>query len=135
MAWGQSLAAVRNGIAEWTPNVRASYEAAETTPRSCLCPPTTTALPLSDGSNSSSTETKNASISTWKMVFKGSVLGYAKVFRVCGPPEGVVVDIAADAVQVVLAADDVLEVRAAATNLGQASLLAAALKEPTTVCR
>ncbi len=31
-------------------------------------PPTTTGLPLSEGSNSSSTETKNASISRWKYV-------------------------------------------------------------------
>src|SRR5580704_5027438 len=55
-------------MAECTPNFRAAYDAADTTPRSSRCPPTTTALPLSDGSNNSSTETKNASISTWKMV-------------------------------------------------------------------
>src|SRR5271165_5985184 len=55
-------------MAEWTPNLRASYDAAETTPRSSRWPPTTTALPLSEGLKSSSTETKNASISTWKMV-------------------------------------------------------------------
>src|SRR5579863_7123457 len=68
MACGQSFAAVRNGTAECTPNFRAAYDAAETTPRSLRCPPTTTALPLSEGSNNSSTDTKNASISTWKMV-------------------------------------------------------------------
>src|SRR5258708_4615053 len=68
MACGQSLAALRSGRAECTPNFRASYDAAETTPRWSLCPPTTTALPFSDGSDSSSTETKKASISTWKMV-------------------------------------------------------------------
>src|SRR5206468_12406782 len=55
-------------MAEWTPNLRASYEAAETTPRSSRCPPTTTAFPFSEGSKSSSTETKKASISTWKIV-------------------------------------------------------------------
>src|SRR5215470_10888378 len=68
MAWGHSFAAVRKGMAECTPNLRASYEAAETTPRSWRCPPTTTGLPLRDGSKSSSTETKKASMSTWKMV-------------------------------------------------------------------
>src|SRR5947209_4490711 len=55
-------------MAECTPNFRAAYEAAETTPRSSGLPPTTTGFPLSDGSRSSSTETKNASMSTWKMV-------------------------------------------------------------------
>src|SRR3954464_15176722 len=55
-------------MAECTPNFRAAYEAAETTPRSSALPPTTTGLPFSDGSRSSSTETKNASMSTWKMV-------------------------------------------------------------------
>src|SRR5450432_1471869 len=68
MACGQSFSAVRSGMAECTPNLRASYDAAETTPRSPRCPPTTTALPFRDGSNSSSTETKKASMSTWKMV-------------------------------------------------------------------
>src|ERR1051326_6612680 len=67
MACGHCLAAVRSGMAECTPNLRASYDAAETTPRSWRCPPTTTALPFSEGSNSSSTETKKASMSTWKM--------------------------------------------------------------------
>src|SRR5215468_7126069 len=57
-------------MAECTPNLRASYEAAETTPRSSRCPPTTTAFPFSDGSNNSSTETKKASISTWKIVLR-----------------------------------------------------------------
>src|SRR3954469_13139743 len=55
-------------MAECTPNFRAAYEAAETTPRSFAFPPTTTGLPLSEGSRSSSTETKKASMSTWKMV-------------------------------------------------------------------
>src|SRR3954463_5537550 len=55
-------------MAECTPNFRAAYEAAETTPRSFALPPTTTGFPLSDGSRSSSTETKKASMSTWKMV-------------------------------------------------------------------
>src|SRR5437868_12697000 len=69
MACGQSLYAVRSGIAECTPNFRAAYEAAETTPRSFGRPPTTTGLPRSEGSNSSSTETKKASMSRWKIVF------------------------------------------------------------------
>src|SRR5450755_2110080 len=68
MACGQSLAAVRSGMAECTPNLRASYDAAETTPRSSRCPPTTTAFPFSSGLDSSSTDTKKASISTWKIV-------------------------------------------------------------------
>src|ERR1700688_2051637 len=68
IACGQSFAAVRSGKAECTPNFRASYDGAETTPRSCLWPPTTTTFPYSEGSNSSSTDIKNASISTWKMV-------------------------------------------------------------------
>src|SRR5271157_6163048 len=85
MACGQSFAAVRSGMAECTPNFRAAYDAAETTPRSSRCPPTTTGLPCSDGSNNSSTETKKASISTWKMV-RGEVLigvqsGLLKVYR------------------------------------------------------
>src|SRR5258708_24853321 len=59
-------------MAECTPNLRAAYDAADTTPRSLGRPPTTTGWPLSEGSNSSSTETKKASISRWKndlMVF------------------------------------------------------------------
>src|SRR6185437_15669085 len=68
MACGHCLAAVRNGMAECTPNLRASYDAADTTPRSSRWPPTTTALPFSAGLNSSSTETKKASISTWKII-------------------------------------------------------------------
>src|SRR5271165_6822434 len=67
-ACGHILAAVRSGMAECTPNFRASYDAADTTPRSLGRPPTTTAFPFNDGSNSSSTETKKASMSTWKMV-------------------------------------------------------------------
>src|SRR5580692_463211 len=67
MACGQSLYAVRSGMAECTPNLRAAYDAAETTPRSLRWPPTTTGLPFSDGSKSSSTDTKKASISTWKI--------------------------------------------------------------------
>src|SRR4051812_40851296 len=55
-------------MAECTPNFRAAYDAAETTPRSFGLPPTTTGLPFSEGSRSSSTETKKASMSTWKMV-------------------------------------------------------------------
>src|SRR5690349_9459753 len=75
MACGHSLAAVRRGMAECTPNLRASYEAAETTPRSSRCPPTTTAFPFNSGLNSSSTETKKASMSTWKIVLGKAVMG------------------------------------------------------------
>src|SRR5215475_7132626 len=81
IACGHILAAVRRGMAECTPNLRASYEAAETTPRSSRCPPTTTALPFKDGSNNSSTETKKASMSTWKMVLTNcSIEEKAKVW-------------------------------------------------------
>src|SRR6266853_6733762 len=62
-------------MAECTPNLRAAYDAADTTPRSLGRPPTTTGWPLSEGSNSSSTETKKASISRWKndlMLFRPS---------------------------------------------------------------
>src|SRR5579884_860295 len=55
-------------MAECTPYARAAYDAAETTPRSFGRPPTTTALPRSEGSYSSSTDTKDASMSTWKKV-------------------------------------------------------------------
>src|SRR6266853_627726 len=73
IACGHCLAAVRSGMAECTPNFRASYEAADTTPRSSRCPPTTTALPFSAGLKSSSTDTKKASISTWKMVREADI--------------------------------------------------------------
>src|SRR6185312_2199161 len=79
MACGQCFSAVRNGMAECTPNFRASYDAAATTPRSPRCPPTTTALPFNDGLNNSSTETKNASMSTWKIV-----LAAAFISQKCG---------------------------------------------------
>src|SRR5438046_6172464 len=69
-------------MAECTPNLRASYDAAETTPRSLGRPPTTTALPLSVGSNSSSTETKKASMSTWKIVFT------SRLFHAAGKNRG-----------------------------------------------
>src|ERR1700693_4788629 len=72
MACGHILYAVRRGMADCTPNLRAAYDAADTTPRSLGRPPTTTGLPLREGSNSSSTETKKASMSRWKndlMVF------------------------------------------------------------------
>src|SRR5712691_1551027 len=72
MACGHILYAVRRGMAECTPNLRAAYDAADTTPRSSGRPPTTTGLPLSEGSNSSSTDTKNASMSRWKYVRIGS---------------------------------------------------------------
>src|SRR5713226_6515199 len=49
------------------PYFRASYLAAETTPRWSGCPPTTTGLPRNSGRSSSSTETKKASMSTWRI--------------------------------------------------------------------
>src|SRR5262249_42713558 len=55
------------GIAERTPNGRASYEHAATTPRRAD-PPTMTGLPRSDGSSRCSTAAKNASRSTWTIV-------------------------------------------------------------------
>ena len=51
-------------IAECTPNARASYEQAATTPRPSGEPPTITGNPLSSGLSSCSTDAKNASIST-----------------------------------------------------------------------
>src|SRR5215470_1467244 len=74
MAWGHSFAAVRSGMAECTPNFRAAYDAADTTPRSCRWPPTTTGLPFREGSNNSSTETKKASMSTWKTVLGAGII-------------------------------------------------------------
>ena len=52
------------GIADRTPNTRASYDAVATTPR-CPTPPTTTGLPRSDGLSRCSTEAKKASRSRW----------------------------------------------------------------------
>ena len=54
-------------MAENTPKRRASYEAAATTPR-LPSPPTTTGLPTNSGRRSSSTATKNMSMSTCAMV-------------------------------------------------------------------
>src|SRR6185369_5593668 len=83
IACGQSLYAVRSGIAEWTPKRRAAYDAADTTPRSFGLPPTTTGLPFSEGSYSSSTDTKNASMSTWKYVrtLQGTAPNFAAKVR------------------------------------------------------
>ncbi len=52
---GQSCTARAAGIAEWTPNRRASYDAADTTPRPSGVPPTITGLPLSSGRSRCST--------------------------------------------------------------------------------
>ena len=69
IAPGQSAAAVRRGMAEWTPNRRASYDAALTTPRSSgPPPPTMTGRPRSSGWSRCSTAAKNASRSTCRMV-------------------------------------------------------------------
>ena len=59
-ARGHSRRASCIGIAEWTPNTRASYEAVDTTPRP-PSPPTMTGLPRSDGLSRCSTDAKNAS--------------------------------------------------------------------------
>ena len=67
MASGHNRFARDDGIAENTPNRRASYEAAATTPL-FPSPPTTTGLPTSSGRCSSSTATKNISMSTCAMV-------------------------------------------------------------------
>jgi len=71
IASGHNLFARDDGIAENTPNRRASYDAAATTPR-LPSPPTTTGLPTSSGRRSSSTATKNISISTCAMVREDS---------------------------------------------------------------
>src|SRR5690348_6091063 len=55
------------GIAEWTPKIRASYEAVATTPRG-PSPPTTTALPRRLGLDACSTEAKKASMSRCRIV-------------------------------------------------------------------
>src|SRR5579862_285719 len=66
MAFGQSLRAVTDGIAEWMPYTRASYVHEATTPRVPL-PPTMTGLPASPGSSRTSTEAKKESMSTCRM--------------------------------------------------------------------
>ena len=53
---GQSRAARPMGMAEWTPNRRASYEAADTTPRPDGSAPTITGRPRSSGRSRCSTD-------------------------------------------------------------------------------
>ena len=53
---GQRRHASEMGMAEWMPNLRASYEQADTTPRCPGAAPTMTGLPRSDGSSRCSTE-------------------------------------------------------------------------------
>src|SRR6185437_12896860 len=66
---GQRRLAVRIGMAECTPNTRASYDAALTTPRSLAPPmPTTSGLPRQSGLSRCSTAAKNASRSTCRIV-------------------------------------------------------------------
>ncbi len=65
-ACGHRRRATADGSAEWTPYRRASYDAAATTPRGPV-PPTTTGLPRSSGRRRSSTDTKNASMSTCRI--------------------------------------------------------------------
>ena len=56
IASGHNLRARTDGIAENTPYLRASYDAAATTPR-FPSPPTTTGLPRSSGRSRNSTAT------------------------------------------------------------------------------
>src|SRR6266542_1622012 len=65
-ACGQRRCATASGTAEWTPNSRASYDAAITTPRAFGSVPvaTTTGFPRRSGRRKSSTPTKKASMST-----------------------------------------------------------------------
>jgi len=69
IACGQSLSAREIGMAERTPNLRASYEAEQTTPRLPGAPPTirSRARPAPSGSTSLATATKNASASASRM--------------------------------------------------------------------
>src|SRR4051794_38037859 len=67
MALGHNRRARVDGMAEWMPKARASYEHDATTPRS-PAPPTITGCPVSDGSWSTSTATKKASMSTCNTV-------------------------------------------------------------------
>src|ERR1700761_8844378 len=55
------------GIAEWTPNTRASYDAVATTPRGPR-PPTTTAFPRRLGLDACSAWAKKASMSRCRIV-------------------------------------------------------------------
>ena len=55
-ACGQSRAAREIGIAERTPKRRASYDAAETTPRPCGSAPTITGRPRNSGLSRCSTD-------------------------------------------------------------------------------
>lgn len=56
---------------EWMPNLRAGYEAAETTPRLTTGEATQTGLSLSSGRLATSTDAKNASMSTCMMRGRG----------------------------------------------------------------
>ncbi len=53
---GQSFSARAVLMALWTPNTRASYDAADTTPRDSRVPPTITGLPASAGLSITSTD-------------------------------------------------------------------------------
>src|SRR5690242_3880928 len=65
IAFGQSLSAREIGIADLTPNFRASYDAEHTTPRLSRVPPTINSgsRPAPSGSTIRATATKNASAS------------------------------------------------------------------------
>src|SRR3954466_9784386 len=65
MAFGHSLSAREIGIAERTPNFRASYDAEQTTPRLSRVPPTMSSgsFPAPSGSTILATATKKASAS------------------------------------------------------------------------
>ena len=64
IASGQSRSAVDEGMADRTPNLRASYEHVDTTPLLFELPPTMTGFPRQAGWSSCSTEAKKASRST-----------------------------------------------------------------------
>ena len=61
IAWGHRRRASAAGMADLMPNLRAAYEAVDTTPRPSGSPPTTSGLPASEGSSSTSTAAKKAS--------------------------------------------------------------------------
>ena len=75
---GQSRSAWAIGMALCTPKRRASYEAAETTPRPAASPPTITGSPRSSGRRACSTEAKKASMSMWSSA--GSMYEHMFVF-------------------------------------------------------
>ena len=78
-----SAQAKQLGIAERTPNFRASYEHVDTTPRSCGPDPTMTGFPRHSGWSRCSTAAKNASISTWRTVMGLNYTLFPQKLRRC----------------------------------------------------